>query len=196
MAKRVMDIFFSLLAIVLLSPVFLLVPIFIKFDSRGPAFFVHKRIGKGFKPFGLYKFRTMAHDPSRTGTHITADGDLRITRVGKILRKMKIDELPQILNVLKGEMSFVGPRPEAPKYVELFREDYEEILKIRPGITDYAAIEFRNEEEILGKYSDIEGAYIKEVLPQKIRLYKKYIREQGFFKDLQLILLTVQKVIR
>jgi lipopolysaccharide/colanic/teichoic acid biosynthesis glycosyltransferase len=194
--KRVTDIFLSLIAIILFSPVFLLVPIFIKLDSRGPAFFVHRRIGKDFKPFGLYKFRTMIHDPAGKGASLTANGDLRITRTGKILRKTKIDELPQIFNVLKGEMSFVGPRPEAGKYVELFRGDYEEILKIKPGITDYAAIEFRNEEEILEKYDNIEEAYIKEVLPQKIRLYKKYIREKGFLKDLHLLLLTVQRIIK
>jgi len=194
--KRTIDIFLSSLGIILLSPVFLLVAIFVKLDSRGPAMFVHERIGKDFKPFGLYKFRTMIHNPTGKGPSITAEGDPRITRAGKILRKTKIDELPQIFNVLKGEMSFVGPRPEAEKYVELFKDDYEEILKIRPGITDYAAIEFRDEEAILGKYDNVEEGYVKEVLPQKIRLYKKYIREKGFLKDLHLMFLTVQRLIR
>ena len=194
--KRTIDIFLSSLGIILLSPVFLLIAIFVKLDSRGPAMFVHERIGKDFKPFGLYKFRTMIHNPTGKGPSITAEGDPRITRAGKILRKTKIDELPQIFNVLKGEMSFVGPRPEAEKYVELFKDDYEEILKIRPGITDYAAIEFRDEEAILGKYDNVEEGYVKEVLPQKIRLYKKYIREKGFLKDLHLMFLTVQRLIR
>lgn len=130
------------------------------------------------------------------GGLITVAGDPRITRVGKIIRKYKLDEFPQLLNVFKGDMSLVGPRPEVKKYVDLFWDDFKDILKVKPGITDFASVEFRNEEEILKKYQDPEKAYIQEVLPQKIKLYKKYINEMSFTTDLKLIFLTLWRVLK
>jgi lipopolysaccharide/colanic/teichoic acid biosynthesis glycosyltransferase len=177
--KRTFDIFFSLVGLIFLSPLLILISIFIKVDTSGPILFKQTRIGKDFKPFNIYKFRTMVVDASSKGLPLTPKDDPRITRFGKVLRRTKIDELPQLINVLKGDMSFVGPRPEVPKYVKMFKAQFNEILKIKLGITDYATIEFRNEEEILRKYRDPEEGYIKEVLPIKIELYKKYIKDKG-----------------
>lgn len=137
----------------------------------------------------------MVDDAEKQGASITARGDTRVTKVGDLIRKTKIDELPQLYNVLKGDMSFVGPRPEVSKYVELFREDYIEILKIKPGITDYATIEFRDEEDVLKKYADPEEGYIKEVLPRKIELYKRYISEMSFSTDIKLIFKTLLRIV-
>jgi len=136
----------------------------------------------------------MVDDAGKQGASITARGDTRVTKVGDLIRKTKIDELPQLYNVLKGDMSFVGPRPEVSKYVELFREDYIEILKIKPGITDYATIEFRDEEDVLKKYANPEEGYIKEILPRKIELYKRYISETSFSTDIKLIFKTLLRI--
>jgi len=138
----------------------------------------------------------MTDNGSVSGAQITTHGDKRITRIGRILRKSKIDELPQFINVLKGDMSIVGPRPEVPKYVEIFKEDYKEILKVRPGITDYAAIEFSDEESILAKYDDPEEGYVDEVLPRKIVLYYHYLKERGFWVDMKIIAMTMFKILR
>jgi len=153
-------------------------------------------MGKNFNPFLLYKFRSMVADASKKGSDITAGGDPRITKMGRFLRKTKIDELPQLCNVLKGDMSIVGPRSEVERYVEMFMEDYESVLSIKPGITDHATLEFRDEEEVLKKYGDAETGYVKEVLPLKIELYKKYLRNKGFFTDLKLIFFIFWKIIR
>lgn len=181
-------------ALALLIPLFLILAIAIKLGSCGPVFFKQERIGKEFRPFLLYKFRSMVVDAPEKGSSVTVLGDPRITRIGRFLRRTKIDELPQLLNVLKGEMSIVGPRPEVRKYVELFRDDYKEILAIKPGLTDYAAIEFSKEEEILKKYTNPELGYINELLPSKIKLYKKYLNNMGFLVDLRLICLTARKI--
>jgi len=135
-------------------------------------------------------------DASKKGSDITAGGDPRITKMGRFLRKTKIDELPQLCNVLKGDMSIVGPRSEVERYVEMFMEDYESVLSIKPGITDHATLEFRDEEEVLKKYGDAETGYVKEVLPLKIELYKKYLRNKGFFTALKLIFFIFWKIIR
>ena len=153
-------------------------------------------MGVNFKPFLLYKFRSMVADAPQKGLAITTGGDPRITKVGRFLRKTKIDELPQLINVLKGDMSIVGPRPEVAKYVEMFREDYQEILKVKPGITDYATIEFRDEEGVLKKYRDTEDGYIHEVLPLKIQLYKRYLKDKSFLTDMKLIFLTLWKIVK
>jgi lipopolysaccharide/colanic/teichoic acid biosynthesis glycosyltransferase len=154
--KRLFDLFFSSMGLLVLWPLFLVIAILIKQDSSGPVFFQQKRVGRGFKVFNLYKFRTMAADAPSKGLTVTAGGDSRITPIGAFLRKTKIDELPELINVLKGDMSLVGPRPEVPKYVEMFKGEYKEILKLKPGITDYAAIEFRDEEGILKRYDNPE----------------------------------------
>lgn len=192
--KRLFDIILSFLGLAALLPLFFVVALLIKLDSRGPVFFSHERIGRNFVPFSLYKFRTMTADAPSRGPAITAAGDSRITRTGRLLRKSKLDELPQLINVLMGDMSLVGPRPEVRKYVDLFQEDYQDILFVRPGITDYAAIEFRDEEEILRGYVDPEEGYIKEVLPAKIQLYKKYLANCGLGTDIKLIIKTFFRI--
>lgn len=194
--KRLFDIISSCIGLLFLLPLFFAIAIIIKLGSHGPIFFKQKRMGRNFKPFLLYKFRSMVADAPKKGPTITAGGDPRITKIGRFLRKTKIDELPQLFNVLKGDMSIVGPRPEVERYVEMFRDDYESVLSVKPGITDYATIEFRDEEGVLKKYADAEMGYIKEVLPLKIQLYKRYIRNKGFLTDLKLIFLTFWKIIR
>jgi lipopolysaccharide/colanic/teichoic acid biosynthesis glycosyltransferase len=194
--KRLFDLFFSSMGLIVLWPLFLVIAILIKQDSSGPVFFQQKRVGRGFKVFNLYKFRTMAADAPSKGLTVTAGGDSRITPIGAFLRKTKIDELPELINVLKGDMSLVGPRPEVPKYVEMFKGEYKEILKLKPGITDYAAIEFRDEEGILKRYDNPEEGYVKEVLPRKIELYKKYLQERNFLIDIRLIFLTLYRIMR
>lgn len=194
--KRAFDVFFSATGLLLLSPLFVILSLLAKLQSRGPVFFAHERMGKDFKPFSLYKFRTMHEDAQKSGPPVTVGKDSRITTLGRFLRKTKMDELPQLLNVLKGDMSFVGPRPEVRKYVEVFKQDYRNILNVKPGITDFSAIEFRNEESILGRYADPEEGYIREVLPAKIVLYKKYLDERGLFTDVKLILKTLYKIVK
>jgi lipopolysaccharide/colanic/teichoic acid biosynthesis glycosyltransferase len=193
--KRAFDIAAASVGLALLSPVFALVAILIKMGSPGPIFFRQERIGKGFRPFLIYKFRTMVEDASEPGALVTAGDDPRITRIGRLLRKAKIDELPQLLNVLKGEMTLVGPRPEVRKYVELFRADYEEILRVRPGITDWASLKYRDEAGILGNSQQPEREYVSRVLPEKMALAKAYVRQASFVSDLALIFATLRKLI-
>src|SRR5215510_9479863 len=185
--KRVFDIVVAFLGLSLLLPLLLLVAFLIKLDSPGPIFFRQGRIGKGFRPFFIYKFRTMVHDAPRKGGLITSGADPRITRLGRVLRKTKIDELPQLFNILKGEMSFVGPRPEVPQYVELFRQDYEKILDVLPGLTDLASLQYRDEAEALRHARDPEEEYVRNILPDKIRLAKEYLRRSSLFFDITLI---------
>jgi lipopolysaccharide/colanic/teichoic acid biosynthesis glycosyltransferase len=192
--KRLFDILFSFIGLILLEPLFVVVAIMIKVDSTGPVFFRQGRVGKNFRRFIIYKFRTMVVDAEKKGLRITSGGDDRITRVGRILRKFKIDELPQLFNVLKGDMSLVGPRPEVEKYVELYKKDYSEILKVRPGITDVSSIIYRDEEGVLGDQADPEGYYKKILLPEKIRLAKEYIENSSFLYDLKLVLNTIHKI--
>ncbi|MBA7689171.1 UDP-glucose:undecaprenyl-phosphate glucose-1-phosphate transferase [subsurface metagenome] len=189
--KRIFDLFFSFSALIFLPPIFVVISILIKFDSQGPVFFKQSRVGYKERRFYLYKFRTMAKDAEKKGIKLSSINDPRITKIGRLLRKYKIDELPQLINVLKGEMSFVGPRPEVPEYVELFRKDYEYILNAKPGITDFASIKFRDESKLIENNENAEDIYIKEILPQKIELNKKYIKERSFSLDIYLIFLTL-----
>ena len=192
LAKRLFDLFWSILGLVLLSPLFLIVAVWIKLDSEGPVFFRQTRVGRFEKPFRIYKFRTMVVDAEKKGPQLTSGKDPRITRSGEFLRRTKIDELPQLINVVKGEMSLVGPRPEVPKYVEYYPEDARKIIfSLRPGITDYAAILFRNENDILEGSEDPEGTYLKQILPEKITLYLKYAKERRLWLDFQLIIGTI-----
>ncbi|MCU9810322.1 sugar transferase [Paraclostridium sp. AKS81] len=191
MFKRIFDIGASFFGLVILSPILLLIAIFIKIDSKGPVFFKQQRVGKNKKVFEIYKFRTMVTDAEKIGKQITIGNDSRITNVGKFIRKCKLDELPQLLNVLRGEMSLVGPRPEVPRYVDLYDEYQEQILLVKPGITDYASIEFRNENEILGGSINPEKTYISEVMPVKIDLNLKYIKKISLIEDIHLILKTI-----
>ena len=189
--KRTFDIVVSFAGLVLLSPLFVVVAALIKATSAGPVFFRQQRVGRGFQPFEILKFRTMVVNAEQLGGQLTCRHDPRVTPVGRLLRKTKIDELPQLINVLKGEMSFVGPRPEVPKYVEMFRADFEELLKVRPGITDFASLKYRHESEILGQADDPEQKYLSEVLPDKIALAKQYVARSSLWLDLRLIVKTV-----
>jgi lipopolysaccharide/colanic/teichoic acid biosynthesis glycosyltransferase len=189
--KRVLEIVLSSLGLVVVSPVFLLAALAVKLNSDGPIFFRQKRIGRNFKPFSILKFRSMVEDAPQRGAAITAGDDPRITPVGRVLRATKIDELPQLINVLRGEMSLVGPRPEVPKYVELFRNDYEEILRIRPGITDPASLPYHDEAAILAQAEDPEREYVEHVLPEKIRLAKQYVARSSVAFDLRVIVATL-----
>jgi len=192
--KRLFDIVVSSLGLVLLSPLMTGAALLIKLDSKGPIFFRQERMGKGFRAFYIFKFRTMVQDAPHKGGPLTAGDDPRVTRVGRFLRKAKIDELPQLINVLKGEMSLVGPRPEVRPYVELFPKDYEEILKVRPGITDLASLKYRDEAATLERAENPEDEYLRRVLPDKIRLAKEYINKASFSFDLKLILRTIFKL--
>jgi len=194
MMKRMFDIVVAAAALVVLFPLLVLSALLIKLDSPGPIFFKQERIGRNFRPFWIYKFRTMAQDAPARGGLVTIGEDARVTRVGRLLRKSKIDEIPQLTNILSGDMALVGPRPEVRYYVELFRRDYEEILKVRPGLTDLASLKYRDEAALLGKAANPEDEYRTRVLPDKIRLAKDYLRRSSFLFDLGLILKTLFKL--
>jgi len=190
--KRLFDIVATIIGGVFLLPVIIPIAIWIKFSSKGPLFYIQKRVGKDFKEFDLYKFRSMVIDADKVGPSVTSGDDPRITKVGAIIRRTKIDELPQLLNVLKDDMSLVGPRPEVMKFVSQKKEEYKKVLSVKPGITDNAAIEFRDEETIMEQYKDKEKAYIDFVLPKKIELYYKYIDNISLIGDIKLILRTLK----
>jgi lipopolysaccharide/colanic/teichoic acid biosynthesis glycosyltransferase len=192
--KRSCDVVVSSFGLVLLAPFLAIVAALIKMDSPGPVFFRQERIGQGLRKFKIYKFRTMVVDAPQKGGALTIGDDPRITRVGRILRKSKIDELPQLINVLWGEMTLVGPRPEVPRYVNLFRRDYEEILRVRPGITDLASLKYRDESPLLA-VADPEQEYVRAILPDKIALAKEYVRQSSFFFDLSLMVKTVARLL-
>ncbi len=194
MLKRLVDIVVAAVGLAVGLLPGLLVAGMIKLTSRGPVFFRQERMGRGFRPFRIYKFRSMVQDAPRRGNLVTFGADPRITSLGRVLRATKIDELPQLINVLVGEMSLVGPRPEVRKYVEMFRDDYAEILRVRPGITDPASIKYRNEAEILGRADNPEKQYIEKVLPEKIRLAKEYVETSSLWLDFVIILKTIQVV--
>ncbi len=192
LAKRLFDLFWTVPGLIVLSPLFLAVAVWIKLDSPGPVFFRQVRVGKHEKPFRIYKFRTMVSDAENRGLSITTEKDPRITRSGEFLRRTKIDELPQLINVVKGEMSLVGPRPEVPRYVAYYPEEAKKkIFSLQPGVTDYAAIQFRNENELLERSGDPEKTYIDEILPEKLDLYLRYANERSLWIDLKLILGTI-----
>ena len=194
-AKRAMDIAISAAALCVLWPVFLLIALAIVIDDPGPVFYRQVRVGRGGRPFRIFKFRTMVVDADKKGLSITVGRDSRITRVGAFLRKTKLDELAQLLNVLCGQMSFVGPRPEVPRYVELYTPYQRQVLLVRPGITDYASIAYRNENDLLAGAKDPERMYIETVMPDKIELNMKYLREISPLADVRLILKTIIAVI-
>ena len=191
---RFFDIVFSAIGLILLLPFFLLIYIIIKIESRGGGFYVQERIGKDGKPFGLYKFRTMRCGADKKGLITIGERDERITRFGYFLRRYKLDELPQLFNVLKGDMSLVGPRPEVRRYVDLYTEEQREVLSVKPGITDYASIAYVNENEILGSAEDPEQAYIEQVMPDKIKLNMKYIHNKSLKEYFKIIFLTFHSI--
>jgi len=193
--KHAIDFAVSALAVFLLSPIIVLAAVSVKLSSKGPAFFVQRRMGKNGKPFSLYKFRSMTVDLPAQSTGFEPGSTKRITPIGAFLRKTKIDELPQLFNVLAGDMSLVGPRPEVEKYVALFPERWKKILSVRPGITDNASILFRNEEEILSKSTDPHQTYLEEIMPKKLELYETYLDNVSFLGDMGIIARTVSTLI-
>ena len=194
--KRLMDIAISGCALAVLWPVLLMIALAIKIDDPGPVFYRQVRVGRGGKTFRIYKFRTMVVDADKKGLAITVGRDSRITRMGAFLRKTKLDELAQLINVFTGEMSFVGPRPEVPKYVDMYTPYQRQVLLVRPGITDYASIAYRNENDMLASSDDPEKMYIEKIMPDKIELNMKYLREISPIADIRLILSTIIAVIR
>lgn len=194
-AKRAMDIVISGAALVVLSPVLLLVALLIKIDDPGPVFYRQVRVGKDGKTFRIFKFRSMVVDADKKGLQITVGRDPRITRMGAFLRKTKLDELAQLINVFVGDMSFVGPRPEVPRYVELYTPYQRQVLLVRPGITDYASIAYRNENDLLAGAQDPEKMYIETIMPDKIELNMKYLHEISPLTDIRLIFKTIAAVI-
>ena len=195
MLKRIFDITLSLFGLIILLPFMLIIAILIKFDSKGTVFFKQIRITKGGKEFKIFKYRTMKVGSDKY-SQITVGKDERITKIGSFLRKYKLDEIPQLINVFIGDMSLVGPRPEVPKYVAFYTDDQKEILKVRAGITDYASIEFSNENDILADEADPEKAYIEKIMPRKIELNKKYLSEISVITDIKIILLTIKKILK
>ena len=195
-AKRAMDIVLSACALAVLWPLLLLIALAIWIDDPGPVFYRQVRVGRNGKTFRIFKFRSMVMDADKKGLAITVGRDSRITRVGAVLRKTKLDELAQLLNVLLGQMSFVGPRPEVPKYVELYTPYQRQVLLVRPGITDYASIAYRNEHDLLAGAPNPEAMYIEQIMPDKIELNMKYLREISPLADIRLILKTIVAVIK
>lgn len=189
--KRGFDFFLSAIGLIVLSPIFLMLSLAMKIFDRGPILFKQQRVGHLGRPFRMLKFRTMIVNAEKKGGAITVVGDKRITSIGKILRATKADELPQLWNVLKGEMSFVGPRPEVAQYVALYTEEQREVLKLKPGITDLASFAFFDEAELLSRSSDPEKFYRDVVMPEKIRINLAYANQAGLVSDLYLIAATV-----
>ena len=195
MLKRIFYTILSLFGLVILLPFMLIIAIFIKLDSKGPVFFKQVRVTKNGREFKIFKYRTMRVGSDKY-SQITVGKDNRITKVGAFLRKYKLDEIPQLINVLIGDMSLVGPRPEVPKYVALYTDEQKEILKVRAGITDYASIEFSDENDLLASEEDPEKAYIEKIMPKKIELNKKYLSEISILTDIKIILLTIKKILK
>ena len=194
MLKRSIDILFSLTGLIILSPLLIFISIIILPSSNGRIFYFQKRVGKGNKNFTLFKFKTMISGSDQKGLITVGGRDPRITSVGYYLRKYKLDELPQLVNVLFGTMSLVGPRPEVRHYVDLYTTEQKEVLKVKPGITDYASLEYFNENELLAQSTNPEETYIKIVMPVKLELNKKYISEAGLINDFKIILRTIKRI--
>lgn len=194
--KRVFDLIFSLFGIAVLLPVYLSIALLISLDSKGGVIYRQERTGKYGKTFRVLKFRTMRPDSFTKGALTVGSRDPRITNIGYYLRKYKLDELPQLFNVLLGDMSFVGPRPEVKKYTDLYTEKQRQVLQVRPGITDYASIKFRNENDLLSASEDPEKLYIEEIMPEKLHLNLLYINDNNVFKDIRIIFDTLQAIIK
>jgi len=195
MAKRLFDFLFSVLVLLIITPFLVFISILIKFGSKGPVFFRQVRVGKGGKEFKIFKFRTMVLDADKKGLLTIGGRDPRVTAIGYYLRKFKIDELPQFFNVLFGDMSIVGPRPEVKKFVDMYTQEQRKVLSVRPGITDYASILYKDENDVLASYPNPEKAYIEIVMPHKLGINLDYIANQSLWMDLKIIALTAKGVI-
>lgn len=194
--KRVFDLISSSIGIILLLPFLIVISIIIKITSKGPVIYKQVRVGRNGKNFRIYKFRTMIVGADKSNQLITVGNDSRVTKFGKILRKFKLDEFPQLFNVLLGTMSIVGPRPEVPKYVDMYSENQKKVLLLKPGITDYASIEYRDESNILSKSSTPEVTYINEIMPRKIQLNMIYANKVSLFEDIKIIFMTLIKIFK
>lgn len=195
MAKRAFDIVCSAIGLLLLAPLLIVIAALVALDSPGPILFRQERVGRYGRRFRIHKFRTMRHSPASAGPSLTAGADLRVTRVGAVLRRYKLDELPQLIDVVLGDMSLVGPRPEVPEYVAHYSEsDREAVLSVRPGITDRASLEYSDESALLAGAADPHRFYIDEVLPMKLRHYREYVSSHSMIGDIRIILATIGKV--
>jgi lipopolysaccharide/colanic/teichoic acid biosynthesis glycosyltransferase len=196
MLKRIFDVAVSVITLIVLAPFFLFFSLIILIGSPGGIFFVQTRVGKDNRDFNLIKFRTMFRQSERLGLITVGELDARITWAGKWMRKYKLDELPQLVNIVKGDMSIVGPRPEVRRFVNLYNERQFEVLKVKPGLTDYASLEYSEESKLLANFSDPEKGYISEIMPAKLELNLKYIRDKSFITDLRIIIKTFKKIVR
>ncbi|NNL02590.1 MAG: sugar transferase [Eudoraea sp.] len=194
--KRAFDFILSFVGLVLLTPLFLIVALLIKLDSKGPVFYMQSRVGRFNNDFKLFKFRTMTLNADRLGLLTLSSRDERITKLGYYLRKYKVDELPQLINVLKGDMSLVGPRPEVRKYVDLYSKNQMKVLDFRPGITDVSSIRYSNENEVLENQSEPEKYYIEVIMPEKIKYNLEYLKKQNILSDIQTIFRTLAKIVQ
>lgn len=193
--KRIFDFVCSTLGLIILSPFLIIIAIRIKADSNGPVFFRQIRVGEKNKEFEILKFRTMVVNAEKLGRQITVGNDSRITKIGAFLRKYKLDELPQLINVFKGDMSLVGPRPEVPRYVKLYNDKQKKVLQVKPGITDLASIRYRDENELLGEAENPDEFYINTIMPDKLALNLEYINRNNVFIDIYIIFKTIIKCI-
>jgi len=195
MIKRAFDVCLSLVGLIILAPIILLIAVFIKLDSKGPVFFIQPRVGLNNIDFNIFKFRTMFVASDKKGLLTIGNSDARVTRMGYYLRRYKLDEIPQLWNVLKGDMSFVGPRPELRKYVNYYSKNDMVLFTVKPGITGLASIKFRNEVELLKASNDPESYFINDIIPEKNELNKVYISKRNFWFDFKLIMITIYKVL-
>lgn len=191
---RFFDILFSSLGLIILSPLFLILAVWIKLDSKGPIFYKQLRVGKNDRDFYLLKFRTMVVDADKNGLITVGERDPRVTRAGYFFRKYKLDELPQLVNVLQGNMSLVGPRPEVRKYVEMYTPEQRKVLSVKPGLTDYASILYIDENKVLATSDDPERTYIDIIIPEKIRYNMKYIENRSVKEYFKIIFLTISRI--
>ncbi len=193
--KRLFDIVASLVGVILLSPIFVLLAVWIKLDSKGPVFYLQERVGKNNKDFKIFKFRSMSVGSDKKGLITVGDHDPRVTKSGYYIRKFKLDEFPQLINVLIGNMSIVGPRPEVRKYVQLYNDEQLKVLNVKPGITDIASIKYRNENELLAASENPDATYINQIMPDKLKYNLEYIEKSSFLFDVKLVWLTFKEII-
>jgi len=196
MLKRIFDIISSLVVLTMGLPFFILIAFLIGIDSKGGVFFIQQRVGKNNRNFGLFKFRTMRSNSEKAGQITVGGKDPRITKIGYFLRKFKLDEFPQLLNVIQGDMSIIGPRPEVRRYVDMYSKEQLKVLSVRPGLSDFASIEYINENELLGQSDNPEKTYIEEIMPAKLQLNLKYIEQKSFGTDIKLIFKTIGKILK
>ena len=196
MLKRFFDITSSLIVLTIGLPFFIIISLLIALDSKGGIFFIQKRVGRNNVDFGLFKFRTMRPESEKAGQITVGGKDPRITKIGYLLRNFKLDEFPQLLNVILGDMSIIGPRPEVRRYVDIYSKEQLKVLAVRPGLSDFASIEYINENELLGKSENPEKTYIEEIMPAKLKLNLKYIQQKSFSTDIKLIFKTIGKILK